>query len=104
MDTSIRIVRLLEQVFEPYRIMFKELKEKRSSSHHKAFAKKRKTRQNTKTLLGCRGEGGELLADFRFSWVVLEPNPGQKRWLSLHEVPVYMHGMLKRFPCNQQAL
>jgi hypothetical protein len=102
MDRRIRIVRLLAQVFDPYRMMFKELKENRSSSHHKAFAKKRKTRQNTKTLLGCRG--GKLWEDFRFSCVVLEPNPGEKREINLHEVPVYMHGMLKRFPCNQQAL
>jgi len=58
MGRSIRIFRLLEQVFEAYRMMFKELKEKRSSCHHKAFAKKRKTPQNTKTLLGCVCVGG----------------------------------------------
>jgi len=41
MDRSIRNVQLLEQVFEPYSMMLKELKEKRSSSHHNAFAKKK---------------------------------------------------------------
>ena len=78
-------------------MMFKELKEKRSSSHHKAFAKKRKTLQNTKTLLGCGG--GKLLADFRFLWVVLEHNPGEKQGIRVHVVPVYMHRA-----CNQQFL
>ena len=52
MDRSIRNVQLLEQVFESYRMMLKELKDKISSSHHKAFAKKRKTPQNIKTLFG----------------------------------------------------
>jgi hypothetical protein len=34
-DRSIEIVRQLEQVFEPYRMMFKELNEgKESRSHH----------------------------------------------------------------------
>jgi hypothetical protein len=55
MDRSIRNIRLLEQVFGPYLMIIKELKEKRSSSHHKAFAKKRKTPQNTKTLFGRGG-------------------------------------------------
>jgi hypothetical protein len=52
MDRSIRNDQLVEQVFESYRIIFKELKDKISSSHHKAFAKKRKTPENRKTLLG----------------------------------------------------
>jgi len=83
-------------------MMLKELKEKRSSSHHKAFAKKGKHRKILKYCFG--GVGGKLLADFRFSREVLEHNPDEKRGTSVHEVPICMHGMLKRFPCNQQAL
>jgi hypothetical protein len=50
MDRSIRIFRHLEQIFEPYRIMFNELKERKSSSHRSISAKKRETLKNTKTL------------------------------------------------------
>jgi hypothetical protein len=44
MDRSIRIFRQLEQVFEPYCMMFKELKERKEAApHHKVSAKERKT-------------------------------------------------------------
>jgi CRISPR/Cas system CSM-associated protein Csm5 (group 7 of RAMP superfamily) len=70
MDSSIRNVQLPEQVFEPCRMMFKELKDERISSHRKALTKKRKTQQNTKIMLGWGG-GVKLLADFHFSREVL---------------------------------
>jgi amino acid permease len=41
MYMSIETVAQLEQVFEPHRVMFKELRTKRSSSHHSVSAEKR---------------------------------------------------------------
>jgi hypothetical protein len=46
-DRSINVVRLPEEVFEPYCMTFKQLKEKRSG-YHKLSGKKRKTLRNTK--------------------------------------------------------
>jgi hypothetical protein len=42
MDRSIKTVRQLEPVFKLHRMVFKELKKVRSSSHHNVSAKKRK--------------------------------------------------------------
>jgi hypothetical protein len=63
MDRSIRIVRQLEQVFEPYCVMLKEVKEKKeAASHHNVSAKTRKTVKNTETLfLGGWGGGGQAI-------------------------------------------
>ena len=56
----VKIVRQLEQVFELYRIMFKEANEgKDSSAHHNDSAKKRKT---VKTIRNCLTvEGGRKI-------------------------------------------
>ena len=82
MDRGIKIFRQLEQVFEIYRVMFKELRGGgESSCDHNVSAKKIKTLVNAKTLLFF-GEGGQLFADFRFSRWILEPNPHEKRGMS----------------------
>jgi hypothetical protein len=39
-DRSIKNVRQLESIFEPYRTMFMEMKEERSRSYHNVSAKK----------------------------------------------------------------
>jgi hypothetical protein len=52
MDRGIKIFRQLEQVFETYRVMFKELRGGgESSCDHNVSAKKIKTLVNAKTLL-----------------------------------------------------
>ena len=43
MQRRIKIFRPIEQIFEPYRMMFRKMKEKSSSSHHSVSAKKIKT-------------------------------------------------------------
>jgi hypothetical protein len=56
-DRSIKTVRQLEQVFEPYRVMFKELKEKeKQQPNHNVSAKKRKP---LKVLKHCFGRGAD---------------------------------------------
>jgi hypothetical protein len=54
MDRSVKIVRHLEQVFEPYRMMFMELEggggRKEAAPHHNISEKKRK---NTKIVKNC---------------------------------------------------
>jgi hypothetical protein len=78
-DRSFKTVRQLEQVFEPYRKMFRKLNEgKDSSSHHDDSTKKRKTVKTIRdfsTEVGGKG-GGKLFIDFCFfAGLVLEPNP-----------------------------
>jgi hypothetical protein len=41
MDTSIKIVRQLQPVFEPYRVMFKELKGKKEAAHSSLFPQRK---------------------------------------------------------------
>ena len=68
-DSSVRTVRQVGQVFEPCRVVFEEWKENTSSCHHSVFAKKTKTWANTKILFF--GGNGQLFADFCFprgSW------------------------------------
>jgi hypothetical protein len=72
MGRSIKIVRQLEQVFEPYRMMFKELKgggREEVSPRYNVSAKKRKTLKDTVT----------FSSDFRFARGrgVLRPNPAK---------------------------
>ena len=38
---SVNVFRKLEQVFETYRVMFREMKGKRSSPHHNVYVKKK---------------------------------------------------------------
>ena len=80
MDRTIRIFRHLEQVFEPYRIMFKELKERKSSSHRSVSARKREAlkKKYQNIIFG----DGQRFSGFRFSWGVLEPKPRQnEEWM-----------------------
>lgn len=54
-DRGIRIVRLLKQVFQPYRVMFKDLKVNMRNSHYDVFAKKRKALKILKRCFLRRG-------------------------------------------------
>jgi hypothetical protein len=56
MDRSIKIVRQFEQDFEPYRVMFKELKEKKRVAPITMFLqRKEKTLKNTRGRSIIRG-------------------------------------------------
>jgi hypothetical protein len=57
-DRGIRIVRLRKHVFQPYRLMFKDLKVKRRSSHYDASSKKRRALNILKHCF--LGRGGRL--------------------------------------------
>jgi hypothetical protein len=59
-DRSIKTVRQLEHTFEPYRMVFWELKGKGSSCHHNVCAKKMKTLNNYSRIFAFRGGGGGL--------------------------------------------
>jgi hypothetical protein len=77
MERSIKIVRQHEQFCEPYRMMFRELREKMKQLPSQCFWKeKNKIKKNTNTLF--EGKGPQLFADFHFSREVLEPNPREK--------------------------
>jgi len=73
MDRSIKIVRQLKQIFEPYRTIFKELKGKKKLHLSQSFLQRKKHWKIVRCCFG--GGGGKLCADFRFSQGVLEPNP-----------------------------
>jgi hypothetical protein len=53
MSGSIKIARQLEQMFQPYRMMFKELKEKRAASLTIFPQRKEKTKKILKHILGA---------------------------------------------------
>ena len=73
-DRGIRIVRLLKLVFQPYRVMFKELKVKSRNSHYDVFPKKRKA---LKILKHCfLRRGGRLSLFLGCLW---NQTPGEKR-------------------------
>ena len=92
MDRNIKIVLELEQVFEPYRIMFKELTGKENETKKAAFItmflqRKQNTHTHThKILKQCFLGGGQLFACFHFSQRVLESNTHGKRRRSILEV------------------
>jgi len=77
MYRRIRIIRQLEQVSEPYRMMFMKLKEHTGAAHITAFLQRRK--KKFKILKYCFVGGHRLFANFCFSWCFLGPNPRQKR-------------------------
>ena len=79
MERSIKIVRQLEKVCEPYRIMFKELREKKKQLPSQCFWKEKKKIKKHKK--HCLGGGG--FADLYFSQEVLEPKPREKRGMSV---------------------
>jgi hypothetical protein len=51
MDMNIKVVRQLEQACDPYRRMFKELREVRGSSQSQCFCKEKKNIKNTERLV-----------------------------------------------------
>ena len=76
MDSSIRIFRNLDQVFEPYCIMLKELKKKKISTPHSVSAKKRETLKYTKTLFSGTVSDSRI---FAFRGESRNPNPTKTR-------------------------
>jgi hypothetical protein len=54
MDRSIKTVRQLEQVFEPYRVVFRGRKEENKESHRNVSAKKENPKILKHVLLGGR--------------------------------------------------
>ena len=67
-DRSIRTVRQLEQVFEPYRRMFMEMRGEKSSSHRSVSVKERNTLRILKhRVIFFLGGGCQLFADFGIS-------------------------------------
>jgi hypothetical protein len=67
MNRSIKIVRQLEKVFEPYRMMFKELKGKNKQLPSQYFCKEKKKSKRYRVRSSIR--------DFPFSREILEFNP-----------------------------
>jgi len=68
------------KAFEPYHMMFEELKGINKAAHLKMLLQSNeKTPKNCNTLGG--GGGGELLVDFRFPQGVLKPNLDERREL-----------------------
>jgi hypothetical protein len=54
----------------------------------------KKKKENTETFFPGGGGGGKILADFRTSWAVLEPNPSEKRGMSvLEEINTYEYSI-----------
>jgi hypothetical protein len=92
----IRTVRQLQQVLEPYCLMLKSWREKRSSSNHIDSANKIK---HYKILKHPFGVEGQLLANFTFSPRVLEtnsppPRPKSEGWVYMYRcmfVCVYIY-------------
>jgi hypothetical protein len=66
----------MEQVFEQYRIVFKELKERKSISHHSISAKKRETHKNTRTLFSGTVSDSRIFAFRGESW---NPNAAETK-------------------------
>ena len=65
--------------FEPHCMMFKELMEKRSSSHHSVSARKL---SKLKMLKHCFWGSSQLKVDICFSQGILEPKPGDNRGIT----------------------
>jgi hypothetical protein len=82
-ERRIKIVQL-EQVFEPYRMLFKEMKEgkKERSSSHQWFCKENKNEIKKKHCF-FGGGGRRQFADFPISRGVFARNPRAKRETSL---------------------
>jgi len=98
MDRSIKIVRELEQVFEPYCILFKELtgKEIKKAAFITMFLQRKETHTHTQMLKQCCLGGDQLFACFHFSRRVLEINPHEKRRRSISEVHRNVMNVLKK--------
>lgn len=68
----------MEQVLDPYRMMFKKIKGETAAPHHTVTAKIIKSLKNAKTFFGFVFEGAQLCMDFYFLLGVLETNPREK--------------------------
>jgi len=85
-DRGVRIVRLLEQVFQPYRVMFKDLKVKRRNSHYDVSGKKRKA---LKILKHCVFEEGRPIV--ALPWVSLEPDlSGKAKYVCIDTINAFL--------------
>jgi len=77
MDRSINIFRQLRRVFEPYRMMFKELKGGGwEAATTTMFLQKKDKHQKNKIYFRVVGQ---IFTDIRFWRAFLEPNPREKR-------------------------
>ena len=84
MERSIKIVRQIEQVREPYRMMFKELRGKKKQLPSQCFWKEKKKIKKKKHKKHCLERGAlNYLRIFYFSQEVLEPKPREKRGMSV---------------------
>ena len=77
-ESNTKIIRQIEQIFEPNCMLFKELKEKRCSSHHSVSTKKIKTLKNTTTLFVGREGRRWIIRGFSLFAGIFEPNPQVK--------------------------
>jgi hypothetical protein len=101
MDRMIRNVRQLKQVFEPYRMMFKQLRGKTRSSHHNVSAKKRKTLKKIKY---CFGGGQSIIHKCLLFAGVLQPNPREKQGMSVQYLSAcYVQTFLDSIPHPRQG-
>jgi len=83
MGRSIKIIWQLELFFQPHRKIDKGwTKSIYAACHCNVFAKSQKTLENLKLFCFCL-DGGLLFSDLRFSRGNLEPNPLEKRGMSV---------------------
>jgi hypothetical protein len=98
-----KIVRQLEQVFEPHRMMFGELKGINKVAHIKMLLQ-----SNEKTLKNCNffpgGGGGELLGGFCFPQVVLKPKLGEMPEMTIMIMHFGLCNCRVKFPECQTSL
>ena len=72
MDRSIKVTRLVEKVFEPYSMIYKEMKGEKNWQLPTRFCETERDIKNSKTSLSAVRSD---FADFRFPRVVFEPTP-----------------------------
>jgi len=88
MYRNVRLVRQIKQVFEPYLMMFKELKgtKQEAASIIIFVRKKNKHLKNAKDSLfweGVGGGSGKFFMDFRLLRGILEPNTLERRGMNV---------------------
>jgi hypothetical protein len=83
-NRSIRIVRQLEQLFQPYRMMFKGLKRRREGKKETAFIVMFLGEKRKREILKLWGGGGGQLFG-GFSLRILKPHFLEKRGMSVPE-------------------
>jgi hypothetical protein len=87
MGRRIRAIGQLEQVFDPCRMMLKGLKGGGRSTSPAMFLPRKE-----ETL-----KVGQLFADFRFSWEVLEPNRSEKRGMGAFPLEFFLTEPISTF-------